>query len=228
MRSCRGRAGTIDPDGGAHAPAAHRHRAGRERFIPSSNQGKAVHAESNLPTFEELYEAYAGRILNIAYRLCGNEETARDLTQDIFLKVYRNLGSFEEKSHIYTWIYRIAINHIMNHLKKERRQRWFNLMDMTVSDLVHQEDVEPAFRGQTHPPAADAAMEAAERANVVWKTIQSLPAKYRVPLVLHHYEEMTYQEIADAMGLSISAVETRIHRAKKQLIEKLAPLLGHL
>lgn len=187
-----------------------------------------LHAESNLPDFEEIYRSYAGRILNIAFRLTGNEETARDLTQDIFLKVYRSLGSFEEKSHIYTWIYRIAINHIMNHLKKEKRQRWFTVLDASVLDLMHEEAPDPSFRERISVPGADSAMEAAERAAIVWKSIQSLPPKYRVPLVMHHYEDMSYQEIADALELSMSAVESRIHRAKKQLIKKLAPLLEHL
>ena len=68
----------------------------------------------------------------------------------------------------------------------------------------------------------------AERARVVWNAVRALPAEYRVPLVLHHYDGMSYKDIAETMGLSLSAVETRIHRAKKKLIPKLEPWLDRI
>jgi RNA polymerase sigma-70 factor (ECF subfamily) len=178
--------------------------------------------------FEDIYETYGERVLNLAFRFTGNEETARDLTQDIFLKVYRNLDRFEHKSHIYTWIYRIAINHITNFIKKERRHRWVSLMDEKVADLVRGDKIDPKFWGGAAVPTTDRTLESAERANIVWSAIQTLPPKYRIPLVLHHYEGKSYKDIAAIMELSLSAVEARIHRAKKQLIKKIEPWLEHL
>ena len=80
-------------------------------------------------TFDEVYAAYAERVLNLAFRLTGDEDVARDLSQEIFIKVYQNLARFEQRSQIFTWIYRIAVNHINNYLKKERRQRWVRLVE---------------------------------------------------------------------------------------------------
>jgi RNA polymerase sigma-70 factor (ECF subfamily) len=181
--------------------------------------------EPYMQSFESIYEAYGEKIINLAFRLCGNQETARDLTQEIFLKVYQNLEGFEGKSHIYTWIYRIAINHIYTFLRRERRYRWLDLLDKSVSDSLSDNQIDPAFHSSNPSPSPDGAVQSSQRAEIVWRTIQSLPAKYRVPLVLHHYEELSYKEIAETLDLSLSAVEARIHRAKKKLIKKLEPWL---
>jgi RNA polymerase sigma-70 factor (ECF subfamily) len=178
--------------------------------------------------FEEVYASNAERVLNLAYRLTGDEETARDLCQEIFVKVYQNLASFEHRSQVSTWIYRIAVNHISNYLKKERRLRWVRVLDRDVSDIIREDDIEPVFRRRTSTPTSEQRLEQAQRAQIVWGTIQTLPVKYRVPLVLHHYEGLSYKDIADAMQLSMSAVESRIHRAKRQLIKKLQPWLGKI
>jgi len=187
-----------------------------------------VSAGQDPQSFEEIYEAYGERILNLAFRFTRNEETARDLTQDIFIKVYQNLESFEQRSQIYTWIHRIAINHITSNLKRERRHRWLNVLDSTVSDLLHEDKLDPDFRSRIADLPPDKKLEQSERERIVSQAIQMLPVKYRVPLVLHHYEEMSYKEIAATLDLSMSAVESRIHRAKKRLIKILEPLLGNI
>jgi RNA polymerase sigma-70 factor (ECF subfamily) len=84
------------------------------------------------------------------------------------------------------------------------------------------------FLQRAESPRADAMLEADERARRLWQAIQGLDPKYRVPLVLFHYEEQSYQQIADTMELSMAAVEARIHRARKQLAKALGPLLDQL
>ena len=184
--------------------------------------------DAGAQSFDDVYNTYAERVLNLAYRFTANDETARDLTQEIFIKVYQKLDSFEQRSQIYTWIYRIAVNHITNYLKKERRRRWVNLLDRTVSDVVHAEGVDPSYANRVTASPADQKIEDSERARIVWAAVRSLSIKYRVPLVLFHYEGLSYNEIAESMGLSLSAVESRIHRAKKQLIKKLEPWVGKI
>ena len=179
-------------------------------------------------TFDEVYAAHAEQVLNLAFRLTANEDVARDLCQEIFIKVYQNLETFEHRSRIFTWIYRIAINHINNHLKKEGRQRLVLLMDRKISDVAREATVEPGRWGSATVPSSEKGLERSQRARIVWDTIQTLKPKYRVPLVLHHYEELSYKEIAEAMQISMSAVEARIHRAKKQLIKKLEPWLDKI
>lgn len=183
--------------------------------------------QNDATTFESVYEKYADDILNVAWRMTANEDVARDLTQDIFLKVYQNLDKFERRSSIYTWIYRIAVNHIYNHLKKERRRRWVDVLDKTVSEAVHEDAEEGRYPAASQPPA-DRLLEDSERAEVVWRAVTSLPPKYRVPIVLYHYQGMSYKEVADASGLSMSAVETRIHRGRKKLIKLLEPWIDRI
>jgi RNA polymerase sigma-70 factor (ECF subfamily) len=180
------------------------------------------------PTFDEVYEAHAERVLNLAFRLTGDEDVARDLCQEIFVKVYQNLGTFEQRSTVFTWIYRIAVNHIHNYLKKERRWRRVLLADGKVADIASEAAGKPGPWGNATVPSAERRLERSQRARVVWDAIQTLVPKYRVPLVLHYYEGLSYRETAEAMRVSMSAVETRIHRAKKKLIKKLEPWLDKI
>jgi RNA polymerase sigma-70 factor (ECF subfamily) len=177
--------------------------------------------ESSKDRFEAIYAAFAARILRLAYRFTHNEETSRDLTQEIFMKVYEHLGDFRGEAGEYTWIHRIAVNHMLNYLRKERRNRWYDIMDEKITTLVHAE-----LSGGSKTP--DRVIEEKERERIIWSAIESLGPKYRIPFILFRFEEMSYTEIADSMNISLSAVEARIHRAKKQLIRELEPWLAHI
>jgi RNA polymerase sigma-70 factor (ECF subfamily) len=181
------------------------------------------------PTLGEIYARYGERVLNLAYWFTREEESARDMTQEIFIKVHEHLGTFRREADVYTWIHRIAVNHVLNHLKRERRRRWLSLMDERVGDLLQDERVVDAtVRDRFTPPSPHRLLEASERDRVVREAVAALPVKYRVPFELFRFEEMSYQEIADAMDLSLSAVEARIHRAKKRLCAALAPWLDSI
>jgi RNA polymerase sigma-70 factor, ECF subfamily len=157
-----------------------------------------------------------------------NEEVARDLTQDIFIKVYKNLSTFNQQSQLYTWIHAIAVNHVLNYIKQKKRARWLNFMSDDDLEIIQNKKTEPSFLGQTSSTPPDKIIEQKERANIVWTAVHSLSPKYRIPLILYHYENISYKEISEMMKLSMSAVESRIYRAKKQLIKKLEPLLDHI
>lgn len=176
-------------------------------------------------SFEEIYEEYGRRILNLAFKMVRNEETARDLTQEIFIKVYLNKDSFKKESHIYTWIYRIALNHIINYLKKSSKR---NLMSIEENKTLNGFDKGKVLLNNNDNPTPIDIINKSERENIIWKAINSLPAKYRVPFILHKYEDKGQKEIAELMGISVSAVETRVHRAKKQLIKILEPVLNQI
>jgi RNA polymerase sigma-70 factor (ECF subfamily) len=202
-----------------------------EDVVVSSNEntrpGRAA-PPGDAGSFEAIYERYGTRVLNLAYRMVGNEETARDLAQEVWIKVFERLDTFESRAEVFTWIYRITVNHALNHMKRERRVRWLDVLDRSVGEVLREESADPAFVEGAESPPADTVMEADERARHLWRAIQSLDPKYRVPLVLFHYEEQSYKQIADALELSMAAVEARIHRARKQLAKKLGPLLDQL
>ena len=178
-----------------------------------------------MPSFEEIYRTYGERILNLLYRFTPREQVARDLLQDVFIKVYEQIDSFENRSQIYTWIYRITVNHALNYLKRERRNLWFDLMDESVGELLTREKIETAGFGKGDVPRPDQIVEDKERELLAQQAIDALPPNTRIPFVLFKDEHLSYDEIAKVLDISHSAVETRIHRARKALIKKLGPLI---
>ncbi len=182
----------------------------------------------DLPSFEELYERYGTRVLNLIHRMTGNDEVARDLAQDVWLRVHGHLDRFEARADVFTWIYRISVNLTLNHLKKEKRRRWIDLLDRSVGEVLSEESEDLVMSAPTTAERQDRVLENEERARALWEAVQSLDPKYRVPIVLFHYEDQSYQQIADTMGLSMVAVQARIFRGRKQLAKILGPLLDQL
>ncbi len=187
------------------------------RFIPPEGEG--------LPSFEEIYRSYGERILNLLYRFTPREEVARDLLQDVFMKVYEHSGSFENRSQIYTWIYRITVNHALNYLKRERRNVWFDLMDETVGELLTKDRIDMHGLGSGEVLRPDQLLEDKEREQLTQQAVDALHPNYRIPFVLFKDEHLSYDEIANVLNISHSAVETRIHRARKVLIKSLRSLV---
>jgi RNA polymerase sigma-70 factor (ECF subfamily) len=191
------------------------------------NNPAEILPDTDNAAFEQIYYQYSARILNLIYRMTGSEEVARDLTQEVFVKVYENIGKFRGESQIFTWLYRIATNHTLNYLKREKRYKWLNLLDKPISEVLQENKIDNQFWA-VGSPRPDRQMEKKQREQIVWKLIQQLSPKYRVPYVLNRYENLSYQEIADTLNLSLSAVETRIHRAKKELVKKLNPIANDI
>ncbi|UCH66841.1 MAG: sigma-70 family RNA polymerase sigma factor [Ignavibacterium sp.] len=177
-------------------------------------------------TFEDVYSDCSSKILNLAFRFTSDEEQARDLTQEVFIKVYQNLENFKGESSVFTWVYRIAVNHILNFLKKEKRRKFIRLIDQNVKDAI-MEETQSGISASNNPTPAQV-LEDEERTRIVKSFIDELAPNYQVPFTLFKYEGMSYKEIAESLEISLSAVETRIHRARKQLITKLEPWLKHL
>lgn len=176
-------------------------------------------------SFDNLYREYGDRILNVLFRFTSREQVARDLLQDVFLKVYENMDSFEQRSQVYTWIYRIAVNHALNHLKRERRTVWMDLMDESLGELLRHDSVELPGFGGPGVVRPDEEAENNETAELAREAVNALPPKYKIPFVLFKDEQMRYADIATVLDISLSAVESRIHRARKTLVRKLGPLI---
>ena len=179
------------------------------------------------PSFEDLYERYGERILRLIYRMTGNAELSRDLAQDVWIRVHGRLDQFEARADMFTWIYRIAVNRTLTHLKGEKRRRWVGILDLTVGDAMGSGDpagvVLPA-----NEPQPDRVAEDQQRTRELWRAIQKLDPMYRVPLVLYHFEDQNYGQVGETMGISMRAAQARIIRARKQLKKMMGPLLKEL
>ena len=178
-------------------------------------------------TFDEIYKQNSDMVLNLAYRMTGKEELARDIVQDVFMKVYQNSNTFREQSKISTWVYRISMNHIINVMRKEKRLKFFNLLEKGFNDGLNYDNAVTVWE-ENLPVKPDKVLEENEKETIVRKMIDELDAKYRIPFLLFRYEEMSYKEIAEQLNISVSAVESQIHRAKKKLAVKLKPWIKSL
>jgi len=185
-------------------------------ILPPSEELMARIARGDEDAFEILVNRHQTSILNLVYRFIGDRTQAKDLAQEVFMRVWQSAKSYEPKAKFTTWIYRITANLCFNELKSARRKKWFSF---NWSD----EDGEHTFEetlSDNAPSAEDLLLEK-ERSRQISDALQSLPDNQRMALVLKRYDDLSYQEIAQVIGCSVSAVESLLVRAKRTLQEKL-------
>lgn len=163
--------------------------------------------------FTALMECYQRRLYNYCYRMVGNADDASDTTQEAFLRAYRNLGSFRLGEPFSPWLYRIAHNVCIDHLR--RRPNTLSL------DVEMNEGRDPADKGG----GPEASAEEAETRQLINATIADLPEKYRAVMLLRHGQGMSLDEIAEALGLPLNTVKVHLHRAREQMRNRLAGVL---
>ena len=173
--------------------------------------------------FAELVRRYRGQITNYVYRVVGDYDTAVDLAQETFMRVFRAADRYQSSYAFSTYIYRIATNLAISELRKRKRHRLVSLTGFFQSREAGEEDSELDPADLT--PLADATMVADERREAVARAIATLPEKYRVPLVLRDVEERSYEEIARILEMSEGTVKSRISRARAFLRDKLRQYL---
>jgi RNA polymerase sigma-70 factor (ECF subfamily) len=179
--------------------------------------------EQDLAAFEELVKHFERPVYSLCLRLLGDAEEARDAAQETFLKVYRGLAKFRGESGLKTWIYRIAINQAMN------QQRWWRRRhrDETVSlDIARGES--ETTRGQMLPgkgPSPEQQAIANEREQRIMRALGEVKQEYRVALILREIEELSYEEIAETLVISIGTVKSRIARGREELRRLVKDLL---
>jgi RNA polymerase sigma-70 factor (ECF subfamily) len=166
--------------------------------------------------FRSLVERYQGLVLNCVFRFVREKETARDLTQEVFLEVYRSLPSFRGEAQLSTWIYRIAIARSLNYLKAMKRKKRFAFVTSLFGEGPDRVEV---AAGTGEDPGA--ALENKERAHVLDAALNTLPENQRVAFTLSKVEGMSYQEIALVLHVSVASVESLIHRARIRLRREL-------
>jgi len=182
----------------------------------SSEDLMAKTAEEDEFAFEILVRRHQASVLNLVYRYVGDRTKARDLAQEVFIRVWRAAKRYEPKAKFTTWIYRITANLCLNELKSVKGRKLIQL------ESEHEDRQNTNF--ETHPNASQSPEDlllAEERSRQVSDTLQTLPENQRMALILKRYDNLSYDEIAKIMECSVSAVESLLVRAKRNLQEKL-------
>ena len=160
--------------------------------------------------WESIVRQYHQRLYNLAYRFTGRFDEAEDLTQEIFLKVYRTLTSYRSESGaLVTWIVRVGRNHIIDHYRKFKTER-----TQTDSLEVEYEKAEENPARYANPAEAFEQLELSER---VHRALLRIPEDLREAVILRDLEEFTYEEIADMLKLPLGTVKSRINRGRAEL-----------
>ena len=166
--------------------------------------------------FEELVRRYDRNVFRIAQHITQNREDAEDVVQDAFLKAYENLPQFQMQSKFYTWLVRIAVNEALMKLRRRRPERMVSLDE----EVRTEEDSMPREIADWSPNP-EQLYNQGELKEILQKTIQGLPESFRTVFILRDVEGLSTEETADALGLSVPAVKSRLLRARLQLRERL-------
>ena len=161
-------------------------------------------------TFRPLVEKYQDSVINTCYRFLRNKEEAEEAAQEVFLKVYLSLDSYQPKSKFSTWLFKIVVNFCLNKLRDKKKFLSFQLEE----DLPSSPEDQP-----------DRSLEKEELKRLVRDAIDSLPENQRTAILLNKYEDLSYQDMAKILDCSVSAVESRLCRAKENLKKKLDPYI---
>lgn len=169
----------------------------------------------NQRAFQTFMEQYQRLVAHIVFRMVPNATDREDLCQDVFIKVYRNLGGFQFGSKVSTWIARIAYNTCVNYLQKKK----IPLLD----DLKSKDDGRDALETTAaDSTAVDEAMATTDLFRRVQAEMEHLPPQYRALLTLYHLDEMAYEEIVEVTGLPMGTVKSYLYRARRMLKDRLA------
>jgi RNA polymerase sigma-70 factor (ECF subfamily) len=166
--------------------------------------------------------AYQDMVFSTAVRLTANPAQAEDISQDVFLRAYQSFDALRSSPRVGGWLKTVATNLTLNHLTRHRK-RW-RLFSEVFADEGRDQELESAAESATAVfDSVLTELETDERRARVERALERLPDHQRLPLVLYHYEEMPYQEIADRLGISLAKVKTDILRGRVALAALLGP-----
>jgi RNA polymerase sigma-70 factor (ECF subfamily) len=165
--------------------------------------------------YDELVRRYQGQIYGVVYHMTSHHEDANDLTQEAFVKAWQALKSFKGDSSFFTWIYRIAVNRTLNHLKQRKFRDGKHAMSLNDLDVEaeHHPDL-VALASDKTPRRALALEELKEKLNVA---MQRLSENHRVVVAMHDIQGLPHDEIAKVLGCNTATVRTRLYYARQQL-----------
>ena len=169
--------------------------------------------EGNEKSFEQLVDQYQEMIGNVCVGFVQNQTEAEELTQDVFVEVFQSVQKFQGNSKLSTWLYRIAVNKSINLVNHKKRKRQINKVSMFFG---FGEGKEKDFKDHGYR-SAEENMENEEVKKALEQALAKLPENQRTAFVLRKYEELSYTEMSEIMEVSVSAIESLIHRASKNM-----------
>jgi len=199
----------------------------RAAMIDRASEGQLIEAcrGGDREAFHQLYHLYHGRVWSIALHFTGDETSARDITQQVFLKLFTTIGQFREEARFATWLYRLVVNACLDEQRRRRRFISFALFT-TENDL--KDDPKRRSPGIFENLTEDDCYTKLELVSAVRAAVGELKPKLRIAILLKYFEGLSYQEMACALGCSPGTVASRLNRGHKELARKLAHLRGAL
>jgi len=165
----------------------------------------------DMRAFELLVKQYEKLVFYVTFRLVKEQQAAEDICQEVFIKVYESVHQFKGESAFSTWLYRIAVTKSLEMIRNRKRKKRFAFITGLFGDSNELRHDPPDF---VHPGVQ---LDNREKASVLFKAIEKLPENQRIAFTLHKVEGVPYQEISEIMKITVSAVESLIHRAKANL-----------
>jgi RNA polymerase sigma-70 factor (ECF subfamily) len=178
--------------------------------------------EGDESAFRELLERFRRPVFSLVYRMIGDREQAEDLAQESFVKAFNNLDSYNPHYRFSSWLFKIANNHAIDHLRRARLATVSIHGSPHAANAEREEETRIVLESQDESPEQE--MLALELGSEIEEAIAQLRSDYRTAVILRHIENRPYEEIAEIMEVPIGTVKTFLHRARAELREALAHL----
>lgn len=150
--------------------------------------------------YKELMEMYKKPLFNLVYSIISNKDEAEEIVQDVFVSFYIKRESFEGRSKIYTWLYRVSFNRAVDHIRKKEREKKYRLKEYRNSEMQESGNDDSIHK------------------IILAEALEKLEDDFRIPLMMAEYENYSYNEISEKLDLPVNTVRTRIFRARKKLL----------
>jgi RNA polymerase sigma-70 factor (ECF subfamily) len=167
--------------------------------------------------FRDLVLNHQDMVINTCFGMLNNLADAEDVAQEVFMEVHRSIHKFRADAKLSTWLYRIAVNKSIDLIRKNKRKSWVSSIQSMFGGVEKEVDFEDKYQA-----SAQDQLENEERRVILQNAIQTLPDNQRIAFTLHKFEELSYKEIANVMEVSLSSVESLMHRAKRNLKKRLS------
>jgi RNA polymerase sigma-70 factor (ECF subfamily) len=179
-----------------------------KRWIKAAQQG-------DIQAFERIVLTYQHKVFNLAYRFLGEREEAEDLTQEVFINVFRHLNRFRGKSQFSTWVYQVTMNHCRNRLKYLKRRHHHGTESLDTPLRTAEGELERELPDEADVP--DQVLHRQEVQSLVQAALSELREDYREVIVLRDIQELSYQEVSEVLDLPEGTIKSRLHRARLEL-----------